>query len=404
MTADAAPAAVPAGIRRGSRYFPELESLRGIAIALVFTFHADGALLFPFLNREGSSPPPWLAFLRAGHTGVTLFFVLSAFLLGLPFLEASYGGRPVSRRRFYERRALRILPLYYCAVVAAAILTAKSTGDLWRGVPYLFFLESKPNLLTPLPPWSNVWWSLATEIQFYAVLPIVALTFGRSRAVTLALLGLYGTAYTLLARGAVPVLEPWFVAPSVLGRGPVFLFGLLAAWLWLRHGEALRRRLEATRWLAMGGGDALLLLVLLPLGLLLSWATWHGFMPLELSRLYVWHVPEGLLWTLVVLIVLLVPLRAKALLSNPVLARLGILSYSIYVLHLPLFHYSLRAWRSAFPQAGLGWNPSTATWFVLAVALCVALASVTYRWIERPFLVRKARLEIGEPVARARAA
>lgn len=396
---------VPVGIRRGSTYFPELESLRGIAIALVFTFHADGTLLFPFFNHVGSSPPPWLAFLYAGHTGVTLFFVLSAFLLGLPFLEASYGGRPVSRRRFSERRALRILPLYYCAVVAAVVLTAKSAGDLWHGVPYLFFLESKPNLVTPLPPWSGVWWSLATEIQFYAVLPIVALSFGRSRAVTLALLGLYGAAYALLAGGAVlPALEPWLRAQSVLGRGPVFLFGLLAAWLWLRHGEALRRRLAASRWLATGGGDALLLLVLLALGVLLRWATRHGFIALEMSRLYVWHVPEGLLWTLVVLIVLLVPLRTKVLLSNPVLARLGVLSYSIYVLHQPIFHYSLWAWRSAFPRAGLGWTPYTGPWFVLAAALCVALASLTYRWIERPFLVRKARLETGEPVARARAA
>lgn len=76
---------------------------------------------------------------------------------------------------------------------------------------------------------------------------------------------------------------------------------------------------------------------------------------------------------------------------------------SIYVLHQPIFYYGMRAWRSAFPRAGLGWTPYTGAWFVLAAVLCVALASLTYRWIERPFLVRKARLETGAPVARARA-
>jgi peptidoglycan/LPS O-acetylase OafA/YrhL len=386
----------PAGIRRGSKYFPELEALRGIAIALVVTFHADGWMLFPIRNHIGSSPAPPLAFIWAGHTGVTLFFVLSAFLLGLPFLQTAYEERSVSRRQFYERRALRILPLYYCVVLAGAVLTAASVGDLSRGVPYLFFLQSKFNLVTPMPPWSTVWWSLATEIQFYLVLPILALTFGRSRAVTLALLALYGAGYTALALGLVmPRLEPAFRAQSLLGCGPVFLCGLLAAWLWLRHGGAIRGHLAASRWLVAGGGDVLLLLVLLVLGMLLRWATWFGFLALELSSAYVWHVPEGVLWTLVLLIVLLVPLRTKALISNPVLARLGVLSYSIYVLHLPVIFYTIRAWRAAFPVAGVGWTVSMTIWFALAAALCLGLASLTYRYIERPFLVRKARLDTG---------
>jgi peptidoglycan/LPS O-acetylase OafA/YrhL len=103
---------VPAGIRRRSTYFPEVESLRGLAIALVFVFHADRALLFSVRTRDGAESPLALLYVWAGHTGVTLFFVLSAFLLSLPFLDEAYGGRTVSRRQFYERRALRILPLY----------------------------------------------------------------------------------------------------------------------------------------------------------------------------------------------------------------------------------------------------------------------------------------------------
>jgi peptidoglycan/LPS O-acetylase OafA/YrhL len=398
--------AVPAGIRRGTTYFPELESLRGIAIALVVAFHADAAIGFPFRNRIGSWPSPPLAFIHAGHSGVTLFFVLSAFLLALPFLEAAYGGRPASRPTFYRRRALRILPLYYAAVVVGTVLTARSLAQLWRGAPYLLFLESRGSLVTPMPPWSGVWWSLATEVQFYILLPLVALAFGRSRRLTLGLLALYAVGYVAVARGLVlPALEPWFRAQSVIGRGPIFLCGIGAAWLWLRHGERLRHRLAATRWLAAGGGDVLLLVVLLALGLLLRWATFHGFMVLESTPRFVWHVPEGVLWTLVLLIVLLVPLRSKALLSNRVLARLGVLSYSIYILHLPVFHYTMWPWRIAFPRASMDWAPNTATWFVLAAGLCVGLAVLTYRWIERPFLVRKARLDGGAaPAAHARAA
>src|SRR5262249_19685971 len=273
----APPGAAPAGIRRGSTYFPELESLRGLAILLVFVFHADGVLLAPFRSHVGAQSPLPLAFVWAGHSGVTLFFVLSAFLLSLPFFDEANGGPPVSRRHFYERRALRILPLYVAVVVVGTILTSRALTDLWRGLPYLAFLESKPNLPTPMPPFSDVWWSLATEVQFYALLPLVALAFGRSRRITLALVAAYAVAYAALALGVVVHLEPWLRSQSVVGRGPLFLFGILAAWLYRRHGEAVRAQLAANRWLAAGGADLLLVIVFLALALLLRWSNAWGF-------------------------------------------------------------------------------------------------------------------------------
>jgi peptidoglycan/LPS O-acetylase OafA/YrhL len=391
---------VPAGIRRGTTYFPEIESLRGVAILLVVLFHADCTLMFPFGTRTGSTPSPALAYVWSGHTGVTLFFVLSGFLLSLPFLEAVYGGRPVSGSRFYTRRALRILPLYYAAVVAGTLATSHTLADLRHGVPYLFFLESRPGLATPMPPFSDVWWSLATEVQFYALLPLVALAFGRSRRATLLMLAAYGVAFVTIAfRWVAPELQDWFRAQSILGRGPLFLCGMLAAWLWLRHGDTLRDRLAASRWIAAGGGDVLLVALLAVLGYVLRWATFHGFVNLEVTRAHTWHVVEGALWTTVILVVLLAPLRSKRLMSNAVLARLGVLSYSVYVLHLPVLVYSLAAWRRVFPATSASWNLFAAGWLVAAALICLALASVTYRMIERPFLVRKARLDVSAPPA-----
>ena len=396
--------AVPAGIRRGSTYFPELESLRGLAIALVFVFHADRALLFPVRTRDGAVSPLPLLYVWEGHTGVTLFFVLSAFLLSLPFLDEAYGGRPVSRRQFYQRRALRILPAYWVAVVVATILTSHALGDLWRGLPYLAFLESKPNLPTRMPPFSDVWWSLATEVQFYVLLPLIALAFGRSWRVTLALLAGYAVAYLAVATGLVlPGLEPWLRAQSVVGRGPLFLCGILAAWFYRRHGDAVRARLAASRPLANGGADLMLAVVFVALAFLLRWENRSGFFPIEESQWYVWHVPEGALWTAVVLLLLLAPLRLKAVLSNPVLAWLGVLSYSIYLLHQPLFVYGIRVARHLAPGM-TGWTATAALWFGVMTALCVGLASLTYRFIERPFLVRKARIDGAARTAEARAA
>jgi hypothetical protein len=87
----------------------ELESLRGWAITLVFLYHVEGWLALP---RPGDEVSPLWAFIRAGHTGVSLFFVLSGFLLSRPFLVEGLGGPRVDVRSYYRRRALRILPIY----------------------------------------------------------------------------------------------------------------------------------------------------------------------------------------------------------------------------------------------------------------------------------------------------
>lgn len=401
----APPLDVPAGIRRGSRYLPELESLRGIAIILVVVFHADGLLLMPFRNRDGTWPFPPLSFVWAGHTGVTLFFVLSAFLLALPFLEEADGGRPAGWRIFWERRALRILPLYWLAVLGGAIVTAEQPSHLLRALPYVTFLNSVPSLATPIKPFSNVWWSLATEIQFYMLLPFVALAFGRSMRTTLALLVTAAVMYLTFALGwTLPTLDPWVRAQSVFGRSPIFAFGIAAAWLHHRYGEGLRERLASIPALRAGGADALLVAVLFVLGLLLRWSANRGFLGLESTRRFLWHVPEGALWTLVVLIVMYFPLRVRGLLCNRLTAWIGVLSYSLYLLHMPVMFYTLRAYRRVTGSTETDWTPATSVWFAAALLLAVGLSMVTYRYIERPFLVRKASLVGGRSSPTARAA
>src|SRR5438132_13213326 len=122
------------GLRQSSTFLPELESVRGIAVLLVFAFHTDSFVRFPFIESRSTLAQ---AFVRAGHTGVDLFFLLSAFLLSLPFFAEAAGGRRVVLREYFVRRALRILPLYFAAVVGATVLSASHLRDLSRGPPYL---------------------------------------------------------------------------------------------------------------------------------------------------------------------------------------------------------------------------------------------------------------------------
>jgi peptidoglycan/LPS O-acetylase OafA/YrhL len=386
----------PAGIRASSAYSPELESLRGWAILLVFVFHIYSGVTG--IDWTGKPVSPWLAFVTAGHTGVTLFFVLSAFLLSRPFLEEERRRHPVRLVDFYRRRVLRIMPLYAVAIVVAVVLCLDMPGAVVKGFRALFFVTSfmgKSVVIHALMPYSTVWWSLGTEVQFYLALPVLGfcLRTRGGRWLGIGILIVWAVLY------GIATSDPeWMASEAGLrfglglpGRAPAFLAGIGAAWLVSRHGERIRAAARNARWLERGGSDGLLFAALAGLGLLLQRVSFLGFTSAE--RIWpIWHLAESALWGLILLLVVLMPIRVRPLVSNPVLARVGLLSYSLYLVHVPILLHAL-VWLT---QHDVAFRANVATRVLTIVGilgLCLAVSALTYRFIERPFLLRKARID-----------
>jgi peptidoglycan/LPS O-acetylase OafA/YrhL len=334
---------------------------------------------------------PALVFVRGGYTGVSLFFVISGFLLGGQFLAEIAGGPAVSRRQYALRRTLRILPLYYVIVAVGSVLAAHAPMDVLRGLPYLVFLNALARFAPPIGSFSGVWWSLATEVQFYALLPLIAFLLrpGSLRKLALGAAVGYGAAYVALAAG-----YPWpttvesrtFLAHSAFGQGPLFCFGWLAAGIHRRFGPRLR---EAA-WARRGIADGLVLIALLGIALLLRWTLMAGQFR-DLTTELIWHVPEGLLWAIVLLLVL-TPLRLEPLFRNRGLAWVGTISYALYLIHVPVIAALGGAVRSVAPGALVGWSWLTALLVAALTVVCAAIAWGAHVLIERPFLRRKARV------------
>lgn len=379
----------------------ELESLRGVAIALVVLFHARGVIgLHP--PAVGEQVDPLAAFVACGHTGVTLFFVLSGYLLTPPFIAEALGGKRVDRRQFFVRRARRILPLYYLFVVIACVATSASVAGLLRGLPYLFFLNAWPipNVPMNLWPWSGVWWSLATEVQFYLLLPLLAsvwrMRFGRSVLICAAIL--YLGAYLFAVSGGLahwPV--PWRIRlfASVFARGPAFLLGALAAiaaaparrWLAGATTESLRR------WLVP---DIALVATFTALGFLLSQIAEVGYVTAELDH-NLWHLAEAALWSGIVLSMMAAPLHLHHVFANAPLGALGRWSYSLYLIHYPMLSYLFAGENAPLRRVGVP-QPIAAA---LLLAASIALSAASYRFFERRFIVRSKSRQPQESAALA---
>jgi peptidoglycan/LPS O-acetylase OafA/YrhL len=168
--ADSAPAAIPA-----------LDGVRALACLSVMAFHISLITRDMHIWTPGRNPVfDALMFTGStgnGNTGVTLFFVLSGFLLFLPYARALLAAQPwPSARVFYLRRACRILPGYYASLFLIVMLQQPQylTPSHWHELVLflLFFMDSTPATFQQL---NGPYWTLAIEWQFYLLLPLIAL-------------------------------------------------------------------------------------------------------------------------------------------------------------------------------------------------------------------------------------
>ncbi|WP_165423312.1 acyltransferase family protein [Ktedonosporobacter rubrisoli] len=165
------------GNRRKSTIAP-LDGIRAIACLSVVAYHLTLVTTHDIVLWKPDQLPPVISALAfAGDTGVTLFFLLSGFLLFLPYAKSLLFDAPwPSMRFFYFRRALRILPAYYVTLLLMILLEHHEylqRDHLVRlGLFLTLFMDSFPQTYREL---NGPFWSLAVEWQFYLLLPFLAL-------------------------------------------------------------------------------------------------------------------------------------------------------------------------------------------------------------------------------------
>jgi len=355
-----------------------LESLRAVAALAVLVGHvfgqAHGYRAEETLGTLGDR------ILLGGGFGVFLFFILSGYLLFWPFARRDYdGGPPIDLGRYARNRALRILPLYYVVLVVVLIFT-ESGGTANQWLTWATFSENFTTDRSDVVEVNGVMWSLVIEIHFYILLPLVAYGLARlargSLARAAALLGAVGLAsfvlrYITLYDDAGPISP--LVDYSLPSTFMFFAAGMLVALLriaWQRNPPAFIRGplASAELWIA---ASAVLWLLLFD----------------EYSRGWLAAPASALLVGACVL-----PLRPGPvirLLEWKALAFVGVISYSLYLWHVPILE-----------QLGeTSWEPeSFPGLLLLGLPLSLLVAALSYRFVETPFL--KLRRRWGATAAR----
>jgi peptidoglycan/LPS O-acetylase OafA/YrhL len=397
----AAPApAVPDVVAPPPRHprFPLFDGLRAVAALTVLLAHVA-----VFSDATGSSAAGRL--LAHANIGVTVFFLISGFLLYRPFAAHRAGGAGAPRVADYaKRRALRILPAYWLALVVLTVALGLlgTFGSSWWsqfGIVHTL-VGADPNCAAdPFRCGLPQTWSLVVEVTFYALLPVYALLSERlwrarphrSWVVReLVLIGALASASIALAfTEAGQGVGAWATAGAF---GFMLWFGLgmgLAVLSVIHEGEGRAARLAGfvgsrplLPWLAAAG-----------LYVLVCWTTNpNRFLPTNGDQLWI-HVAFGAIAALLLLPAVFGDRSGGAprrLLSNRVVAWLGLVSYGIFLWHFPI------AYELGFGGLELGF------WVVLAgtLAITIPCAAISYYVVERPLLRLKYRRIADLPIAR----
>jgi peptidoglycan/LPS O-acetylase OafA/YrhL len=378
-----------------------IEGLRALAAGSVLVSHA---WLYSSPDGRAVDIGPLTRFLPDLSFGVVLFFTLSGFLLYRPFASAVLRGDPLpSPRKYLRNRALRILPAYWvillvCALVLQSVLIRSSgkleTGGLFDPALLLWTAllaqdYAPQTLLLGIGPA----WSLAVEVVFYLVLPLLALlawalarkatTRSRRRLAALApvalilVIGLSGKAAAAYLVPPIYAFEGWdanwhsVIERSFWCQADLFAFGMALSILRVDAEDRLLRL--PVWWPQIAAGLAVV-------GYLITAKMTGAAEALSYSP---YNTVIALCCALLVAIVVLPRERQRRgillrLLESRVLVATGTISYSIFLWHEPLVR-----WLKAHGLVLSGPGGFVANTLVLAV-ITVVLSALTYRYVEAP--------------------
>ena len=348
------------------RYITGLDGIRAIAVIMVLAYHLK------------------LALFKSGFLGVTVFFVLSGYLItGILISEVEEEGT-IDLKNFWLRRIRRLVP----AVMSMAVVIIFVSAVVNR----IIFTKGCKDFLASVLGFNNWWqifnkvsyfeaagvpspfthcWSLAIETQFYLIYPLILLgiyKLAKSRGEGRAKRGLLFAGVTLLLALISVILmivlfDPQQDASRVYygtdTRAFSLLFGALLAILW--EYRMVPRRLSASVNMVLGSVSFAVLLVMTIAinGSSNFWYRGGQFFGTILTVLMVYAVSGRKTWF-------------SRFLSNPVLKWIGDRSYSIYLWHYPIILLISKGIK--------------ASWWItlIEIVLSVVLAELSYRFIETP--------------------
>ena len=340
-------------------YRPEIDGLRAIAVFAVIFYHLEFSILGNII-------------LKGGFIGVDIFFVISGYLISAIILKELETKGSFSFLNFYERRARRLLPVLFfviCATIPFAYfyLISASIIDYSKSILYsIFFTSNFYFLLTKqlyadvsslLKPFLHTW-SLSVEEQFYIILPIIIVISYKFIKKNLFILLIFLTLFSFFSSIVLESIHPSLSFYLIFSRGWELLFGVILSILENKYGRQKYQKFSNFFILL---GFLLLFQSLFFFHKNMSHISFYLLFPIIGTSLIIWYSNNNNFFT--------------KILSSKIFVGLGLISYSLYLWHYPIF---------AFARIG-NYFQNNFIFISLIILITIILSILSYFYIEKPF-------------------
>ena len=333
---------------------------------------------------------------ESGRLGVTLFFVLSGFLISYLLLTEKKISGTVSIRKFYSRRILRIWPLYYLLVIIAFLLvpsfaffTVPKYSELmpqnfwYTLLLYVFLLPQVALSLFPPVPFAEPLWSIGVEEQFYLIWPILMKYVRRFLLLTI-----------LIIAGAFVLKQVAFlIAEGARARASLKYWNDLINYLYFTRIECMAIG-GIGAWLVFARREKILRAIYHPASQLLIYGVTAYLLITETFKPIYNYLVYAVCFCLIILNIA-TNKRSLIKLENRGFVFLGNISFSIYMFHelvIKTVMQALARWRGASFDDLI----SNVLLYAISIGFTLIVSTVVYYCFERGFLRLKSRFSIIE--------
>ena len=354
-------------------YFPEIDGIRFLAILLVILFHAHGyfAQKTKITFAEPAGTFGWLDnFLANGDRGVELFFVLSGFILCLPFAHYYINnGKKIQLKKYYLRRVTRLEPPYILAITGIFLLqlamkvNPNHLSMIQLVQHYFASLTYTHGLIyhnTPII--TVVAWSLEIEIQFYVLAPIFFKLLSLEKITRRTIIVCAILAFVTLQH----YYMPGFLVLSIYRVIQYFLIGILLADMYVSDSASA---IFKKTWVVPACIILIPAICILPIREILAVKLAFPFL---IGTLYYMILKNE---------------SVKRVFSYKFIPIIGGMCYSIYLLHYTII--SMFGRFTVGIHIGNHYLPNLIFQMIILIIPVLVISSIFYLYIERPFMDKK---------------
>jgi peptidoglycan/LPS O-acetylase OafA/YrhL len=354
--------------------------MRGIAVLLVLWYHLWEISWLP-------APFSWLQWIpETGFIGVPLFFFLSGFVITFPFVRAQVAGeRLPTWSHFAWRRFIKIVPSYVLSI-AIAYAIGYAVRERFGAAPWQEILT---HLLFIHTWWQSTYgsingvlWTLAVEVEFYLVFPLIWWCFRRRPLLTFIAMLAVAMLWRIHAAQCCFHTDMPLLVENLPGYLDIFACGMLCAWIFARFGHHLRSpRISLGMPIVASAGVVLVCALLITMFDNRATAQWETALQIYTRPLY------GLGFGAIAIGSLAAPALWQSLLANAPLRFMAFISYNLYLYHQMVARIMVSAHIPPFAGADPHFDPSwQVRYTVLAFLVTIAQAALVTYFIERPLL------------------